>query len=470
MTNQTLPQQPLPTDWSGKHIGLLGFGIENQALLGYLIAQGAKVTICDRNEDLAHQSLPESVKLRLGPGYLDRLTDFELVFRTPAIPFQTPAIQAAARSGVVISSQIKLFFERCPARIIGVTGTKGKSTTASLITLILELAAEAGQLPGKVYLAGNIGKAAVDLLDRLTADDLVVLELSSFQLEDLTKSPELAVVLAVTTDHLDYHHDLAEYQRAKKPIVLFQKPTDYAVLNLDSVASLAFAEESVAQTYYFSRRIAVDQGVFVHHSQEIVLRLPDRADQPICTVADIKLVGAYNLENVAAAALTAYLAGAKLDHIRQGITSFTGLHHRLEFVAELKAIRYYDDSKATTPEATEAAVLAFDQPITVIVGGSSKGADFGPLVSAIKQSQVKKVICIGQEGERIYRLLLADQSHIRPVQSTAHTMAEIVAQATELTEPGGIVLLSPAAASFDMFNNAEDRGDQFQAAVKALTE
>lgn len=448
-------------DLANKPVALLGFGVENQALLPYLLRQGAKVTVCDQNETLG---LPSGIGSRLGQDYLQKLEDFAIVFRTPGIPYLTRELQEARQAGVQISSQTQLFFEACPAKVIGVTGTKGKGTTASLIKAILDIDKK------PAYLAGNIGQPPVNLLGKLTPDDWVILELSSFQLQDLKKSPHIAVVLNVTPDHLDHHRDEAEYISAKKNLVRWQTPADFLVINQESITSLLFADETPAKTLFFSRQKSVGLGCFVEHrlgADQIILRPDGQPEQVVCPVSAIKLIGAYNLENVTAAIAAASLVGVQLESLRRGVTSFSGLPHRLQFVATVKGVDYYDDSKATTPEATIAAILSFDRPVTLIIGGSSKGADYTELVEQMVGSQVKQIICIGQEGERLTGLLRSAGLAERVV-SGALDMASIVSQARQLTEPGGVVLLSPAAASFDMFKNAEDRGDQFQAAVTAV--
>jgi UDP-N-acetylmuramoylalanine--D-glutamate ligase len=445
-----------------KKVALLGYGVENRALLPYLLDQGAQVTVCDQNEELS--DLPSGVQQRLGPDYLENLADFSIVFRTPGIPYLSRQLQEARHSGVTISSQSKLFMERCPAQMIGVTGTKGKGTTSSLIHAIL-------QQSGKTsYLAGNIGQPPIELLEKLTEHDWVVLELSSFQLQDLTQSPHIAVVLTVGLDHMDHHRDEAEYISAKKNIVRYQTPSDFLVVHQDSLTSSLFVHETPAVIYGFSRLTEVEQGGFVDTSEKpatLVLRKPNEIDRLLCTTDDVQLVGDFNLENVLAASLAAHLAGASIDAIKEAVRQFEGLPHRLQFVAEKKGVRYFDNSYSTTPESAIASIQAFSQPITVILGGSSKGADFTELVEAVTNSSVSSIICIGQEGERLYELFEEAGGSQQLIQGGS-IMTEIVRQAAEATEEGGIVLLSPACASFGMFKNYGDRGDQFQAQVKSL--
>lgn len=455
-------------DITHKNIALLGFGKENRAVYDYLKDKDCQITICDRSESLT--DLPDGVTLQLGEHYLADLSQFDLIFRSPGIPYHTREIQAARQADTIISSQTQLFLSLCPAKVIGVTGTKGKSTTTALIAYILQQAQKNGALPGNAYSAGNIGLPPISLLPNLTTDDWVVLELSSFQLQDATISPHIAVVLNVTVDHLDHHRDEAEYISAKKNIIRYQLPTDKLVVSLDSLTSTFFADETPAQTYYFSREKSVDQGTFVERrlgDDVIILRLPGQADTTICKTEEVRLLGAYNLENVTAAVTAAALAGADSASIAAGVTQFNGLPHRLQYIAEKQGIRYYDDSKSTTPDSTIAAVLSFAEPVTLIVGGSGKGADFTDLVAQVASSSVTNVLCIGQEGERLMAMF-EEYGASQSVVPGGDAMAVIVAQATAMTDPGGVVLLSPAAASFDMFTSAEDRGDQFQTVVQAL--
>jgi UDP-N-acetylmuramoylalanine--D-glutamate ligase len=455
------------TDFMHKKVALLGFGSENKAVFGYIASKGAEITICDQREALA--DLPEGVATRLGKEYLQHLTDFNIIVRSPGIPYLTREIQLARQAGAQITSQTKLFLEACPSQIIGVTGTKGKSTTTALIANILQQLKTAKEMPGNVYAAGNIGLPPVTLLERLTKDDWVVLELSSFQLQDVTTSPHIAVVLNVSIDHLDHHRDEAEYISAKKNIVRYQKPDDALVVHLDSLTSTMFADETPATAYFYSREKSVDHGAYVERAlgdDHIVLRMPGQSEAVICKVDEVPLVGPYNLENVTAAITAAALAGAGVESIKNGVVGFAGLAHRLQLVAETAGVRYYDDSKSTTPDSTIAAILSFDQPVILIVGGSSKGADFTELVEQITSSQVRSVITLGPEGEQITRLL--EEYDAPQTVVSGGTMQETVLLAAALAEPGDVVLLSPAAASFHAFKSAEDRGDQFQAAVRAL--
>mgnify|MGYP001566837344 FL=1 len=332
------------TDFRGKKVGILGLGEENLALVEYLAKFGAEMTVCDKKREGELGEYYQKVKdlpvqFRLGPDFLDRLTDFDIVFRTPGLPYLNPKIQEAKKAGVVVSSQTKLFFELCPCPIIGVTGTKGKGTAATLISEILKSKSEiptfakatAGKQNQKVYLGGNIGNPPIGFLDKLTKDDIVVLELSSFQLQDLDKSPHIAVVLDIKVDHLDYHRDEKEYTEAKTNIVRFQQKNDFAVINADYLTSFNFAAQTQAEVFWFSRRKSVDQGTWVKNKQELILRADDQ-EFPLVKTDKVTLRGEHNLENIAAATAAAYLAGADVSTIIKTVKNFRGLEHRLEFV------------------------------------------------------------------------------------------------------------------------------------------
>ncbi|OGD56525.1 UDP-N-acetylmuramoylalanine--D-glutamate ligase [Candidatus Berkelbacteria bacterium RBG_13_40_8] len=448
------------TDFQNKKVGILGLGEENIALAKFLVAKKANVVICDQKsrEELGKyyeqaQTLP--VQFRLGPHYLDHLEDFAVVFRTPGLPYLNEKIQAAKASGVKISSQIKLFFENSPSPIIGITGTKGKGTTASLIGEILKKANKS------IYIAGNIGTPPISFLKELTPDDIVVLELSSFQLQDLNISPHIAVVLDIKVDHLDYHRDEAEYVDAKKNIVRYQKRSDLAVICADYLTSFEFAISTHGQVFWFSRRKSIDEGAFVRESSEIILRMYGK-DYKIADSSEITLRGEHNLENICAAVTASYLAGADLESIKNAVKAFRGLEHRLEFIREVNGIKYYNDSFSTTPDTAIAAIRSFKEPIILIAGGSEKGADYSEFGKVISSSAVKTAILIGTTGPKI-KLKIKDKK--LKIIENCKNMDDIVEAVKNEAESGDVVLLSPASASFDWFQNYKDRGSQFKEAI-----
>ncbi len=450
-------------DFKEKKVGVLGLGEENVVLAKYLVKQGAKVIICDQKEKgelgdyyLQVQNLP--VQFRLGPHYLDHLDDFNVVFRTPGLPYFHFKIQEAGSMGVEISSAMKLFFELCPCPIIGVTGTKGKGTTATLIKAILKRGTS------KVYLGGNIGTSPITFLDKLNHKDIVILELSSFQLEDLRISPHIAVILDIKEDHLNYHRDRDEYVEAKKNIVRFQNKNDYAVINADYLTSFEFAVLSAGEIYYFSRRKSVDQGAFVDKAR-IIFRNHFGQDKEIIKITDIKLRGFHNLENISAAIVAAKLAGVEEKIIGSVIKEFNGLEHRLELVDEQNKISFYNDSFSTTPDTTIAAIQSFSEPVILLLGGSEKQANYRELGRAIDLSSVKMIIAIGQTAPRIINnVSKRDIEIVKSVQ----TMEAAVRIAHEKANPGDIVLLSPASASFDRYCDYKERGQMFKNEVLKL--
>ena len=406
------------SEWKNKKIALLGFGNENKSVFSWLIKHGANdITICDKNEKLnppvggssskiliKNQSI---ISFQLGDDYLKNLNQYDIIFRTPGIPYLSPEIQKAKKLGVIISSQIKLFFDKCKAKIIGVTGTKGKGTTSSLIFEILSSNSKLKAQSSEIWIGGNIGKAPLDFLDKLTNNDVVLLELSSFQLQDLNKSPNISVVLDIQSDHLDHHKDKKEYVGAKLNIVKNQNKSDIVIINQDYLTAFKFALSTKAEKkYFFSRRDSVDNGAFiswddrVHTNGKIILRV-DKKDNIICKVNDVTLRGEHNLENICGAIIASSVIGASLKAIKEIVPKFKGLEHRLEFVGKKNNVNYYNDSIGTTPEATIAAIKSFKEPIILIVGGSSKGADYSNLTKEIAKSSVKVVIAIGETGPEI---------------------------------------------------------------------
>lgn len=481
-----------------KRIGILGLGEENLALVKFLLANGCQnITICDQKtkgelskgyEEI--KNLP-AIKFCLGRNYLNDLEDFDILFRTPGLPYLHQKIQAAKKAGVEVSSQIKLFFQLCPCSIIGVTGTKGKGTTATLIYEILRAASgrpslsathsspvsispsvnrDAGislgasprPLKSNIYLGGNIGTPPISFLSKLSADDLVVLELSSFQLQDMTKSPHIAVVLDIKVDHLDYHQNRKEYVEAKMNIVKFQNKNDFAVINADYLTSFEFAAQTRARVFWFSRRKSIDEGCWIR-GKEIVLRMDDQ-DFTITKTDNLLLKGQHNLENIAAAACAARLAGANLEFIKKTLETFKGLEHRLEFLRTINGVSFYNDSFSTTPDTTIAAIRSFDAPIILLLGGSEKNADYAELGRVIQKDSVKAVISIGLTAKKIIEAI-GPNSKIKIIHQI-QPMNQAVKLALSKATADDVVLLSPASASFDHFKNYKERGEIFKRIVE----
>jgi len=423
-------------------IAIAGYGTEGAANYRYFSRDPSnELTIVDEKPGA---ELPEGVKTLLGPGVFERLDDFDLVLRSPGI-----APRKITTDGKIWSATNE-FFVKCPSPIIGVTGSKGKGTTSSLIASILEKAGKT------VWLVGNIGRAALDVLDQIQPSDIVVYELSSFQLWDLERSPQTAVVLYIEQEHLDVHKDMAEYVQAKAQIAVHQHETDIVVYNKDNQYATSIAMGSPAQ------KVAYPDEEVAHTKENSFYY----GEQKICSVDVLRIKGVHNQQNALAAidAVCQYVTDPHV--IEEGLHAFTGLPHRLEFVATKNDVDYYDDSIATTPSSAVAALNAFDQPAVIIVGGSSKGSDFSVLADALKTKQAKALF-IGTEAKNIEAAAKNVGFSDYEVYED-YTMPELVQRASELAAAGGVVLLSPAAASFDHFKNYADRGDQFKQAVANL--
>lgn len=446
-----------------KKAAILGFGLEGRDLYEYLLKGDYDLTVLDQKEkkDLNLDGLEtKKTTFICGEDYLKTdLAQFEIVFRSPGVYRYLPEIIAAEKKGTIISSAIKLFFEKCPAKIIGVTGTKGKGTVS---TLIYEILKKSGK---KIFLAGNIGKPYLSLLSDLDECSVVVLEISSFQLIDMEQSPNLAVVLNVTEDHMDWHKDKEEYLKAKENIVRYQKTDDWAVINDDYQTPKKFADITKGQIYFFSRNKTV-KGAFVWDG---LIYLNTENKELIGKTKDLQLRGEHNWENITAAICTASLFGASLGDIKDVVFSFKGLEHRLELVTEIKGRKFYNDSFATGPQPTMAAIDSFSEDITLILGGYDKGLNYDLLIEKIvAKKNLTHILLIGDLADKIGGLL-KKKSYQGQIENLGKSkMDKIVKKAVAATDDGGVILLSPAAASFDMFRNYKERGCQFKDQVMVL--
>lgn len=420
-------------------IAIAGYGLEGRVSYEYYTARGDEVIIADERETI---EFPEGATTILGSAAFDNLNDVDLIIRSPSVsPQKVPY-------GDKVWSMTNEFFAQCPAPIIGVTGTKGKGTTSSLITSILRAAGKT------VHLVGNIGTPSLEALAHIQPDDIVVYELSSFQLWDVQKSPQVAVVLGIEPDHLDIHADYADYIAAKARIAEYQTTTDRVVFAAFNEAATSIAGLSVGQRLpYPSERTAHVQGSFFYYG-----------DSELCETSQLQLPGAHNIDNACAAITAVWPWVQEATFIAEGLRSFDGLAHRLKFVADVAGVRYYDDSIATTPGSAIAAMRAFAESKTIILGGSDKGAEYSEVIEVAKETGTS-VIAIGQTGVLIEKLCVKAGVDCTRVDGY---MPDVVAAARQNAEPGGVVLLSPASASFDQYDNYADRGEQFISAVRAL--
>ncbi|HUD44399.1 MAG TPA: UDP-N-acetylmuramoyl-L-alanine--D-glutamate ligase [Patescibacteria group bacterium] len=471
-------------DLKNKNIAVLGLGVEGLSTVSFLAEHGIEVTVLDERENIEVGEIEKVKEIKKGKGAFDNIEKFDVIFRSPGISPLRPELVKAKEKGVIISSHTQLFFDLCPCPIIGVTGTKGKGTTSSLIYEMLK------KQGFDAYLRGNIGQPPLDILNKLSAHSKVVLELSSFQLIDLKKSPQIAVVLMITQEHLDYHKDVYEYIDAKRNILRFQGDSDYAVINRDYLASNESDVHTNGQIFNVSTEIKVENGCFIKDGKVVIKaskvvipakagiqnqKIPDQVrndkidDIEIIDTKDILLPGKHNLENVCAAVMAATLAGVKQENIVSILKTFKGLVHRLQLVREVNGVKYYDDSFSTTPETAIAAIEAFAQPEILILGGSSKNSDFSDLGKTIRLAKnIKAIIGIGVEWEIIKEEIgLSSTSTILLIEG-ATNMQQVVLAASKIAQAGDVVLLSPACASFGMFKNYKDRGEQFTREVLNL--
>lgn len=428
------------------NIAIAGFGIEGKASYDYWNRDGNSLTIVDERENL--DDLPEGASVLLGPGVFGKLQDFDMVLRTAGL-----SPRKIKTNGIIWTSTNE-FFAKCPAKIIGVTGTKGKGTTSSLIAVMLQ---EAGKT---VHLLGNIGLAALTVLDSIESDDAVVFEMSSFQLWDLDKSPHVAVITPIEADHLDVHDDFEDYVAAKANIVRFQSENDVVVAHVDNKIAQSIALTSFATQLSYPTQQAghiVNEKFYVDESE-------------ICATSKLKIPGEHNVENACAALTAVWQFTQDIDALQRGLSSFEGLPHRIKLVRELNGVRYYDDSYSSAPAASIAAIRSFDEPKIVLLGGYDKGGSYDELATRIADStSVKKVVLYGQTKQKIEHSCIkmgVDEGLIDVCDST--NFREIIMHAKNITDAGDVVILSPGSASYDMFKNFSDRGEQFTNIVESL--
>ncbi len=462
-TNQ-LHARSLPNmDLRGKRVTVMGLGRLGGGIgvAGFLVEQGAAVTVTDLDSpDALAQSmaaLGESVVYHLGGHRPEDFTDADVVVVNPAVRPGNRFVELARSHGVRIETEINLFFERCPARIISVTGSVGKTTTASMIGHAL-----AG--PG-VWVGGNIGRSLLGELSSMSADDIVVLELSSAQLDRLGptgRAPSVSVITNITSNHIDWHGSMESYVAAKRIAVDNLSAGDIAVLNFDDARLRDWAAGCKANVWLFSTTDEVDEGVFVRGGS-IVARLHGE-EAAVLDAADMKVPGAHNVSNAAAAIAACAAVGADLRQVGERLIEFAGAEHRLEFVREAGGVRYFNDSKATTPASSVAALRSFAEPTVLILGGRDKGVEYDGVAAAA--ARCRAVVLVGEMAERL-DTLLAEKAP-GPTRVRAGSFEDAVVSAARLAQPGDVVLLSPACTSYDMFKNFEERGRAFKDIVKRL--
>ena len=448
-----------------KKIAIIGLGVSNGPLLDYFKELEAEITVFDKRDEkkidrnILRKIKKYDIKTSFGEEYLSNLRDFDIIFKSPSCRPDLPEIQKEVERGAILTSEIEKVMELAPCKIIAVTGSDGKTTTTSLIYEILKN-------KYKCYLGGNIGIPLFTEIKNMKSEDIVVLELSSFQLMNMKKSPDIAVVTNVTPNHLDIHKSYEEYIESKKNILKNQKESDILVLNFDNDITKGFANEAKSKVTFFSSKTKIANGVI--YDDGTVKICEDDLRRHIVKLKNTHLRGVHNAENICAA-IAATKTLVDIEEQVKSITSFEGVKHRLEFVKEIQGVKWYNDSIASSPTRTIAGLNSFDEEIVLIAGGYDKHLDYEPIAEPIL-NKVNTLILMGATAEKIYGVVKKKQEEIgRRIEIyKVDSLEEAVEKAREHSKPEQIVLFSPASASFDMFKNFMERGDKFKNLVNNL--
>ena len=448
----------------GKQVAIIGMGVSNIPLLDYFYDKNAKVTVFSTNA-LSDEIMAKINKYRyeveLGEDNLSRLKGFDIIFRSPSALPTKHEFQSAVKKGVILTSEIEMVLKLAPCKIIGVTGTEGKTTTTSLI---YEICKKAGY---NCFLGGNIGKPIFTKINQMKPEDIVILELSSFQLMGMTVSPNIAVVTNIFPDHLNVHKSYEEYQDAKKSIFRNQTEEGIVILNKDNEITEKFADEVKGKVIFFSSTKKLKNGYVYDREDGFIKKCTDGKCEKILNKNDIKLRGIHNYENICAALAATETVASKEAQI-EAVKNFKGVEHRLEFVREIDGVKYYNDSIGTSPASTIAGLNAFDENIILLAGGSDKGLDYKETGEVIAK-KVGTLILTGPTAQKIEeatKQALSEEKSIEIIHT--NNLEESVKVAKEKARSGDIVLLSPASASFDAFKNFEERGNYFKTLVNNL--
>lgn len=448
----------------GKRVAVIGIGVSNQPLLKLLLEAGVDVTACDKKDRTALGALAGELeeagcRLRLGPDYLEEL-DQDVIFRTPGL--HPRYLEMARAQGSVVTSEMEVFFDVCPCPIIAVTGSDGKTTTTTMIAKLLEAAGHT------VHLGGNIGHPLLAEADAIRPADRAVVELSSFQLLTMHKSPGVAVLTNLAPNHLDVHTDMAEYVAAKENIFTGQGPEDVLVTNWDNELAKNSSAKAAGRVYYFTRNpdCVPDRGCYI---REGAIWYADGGKQrPVLPLADILLPGVHNVENYMAA-ICAVQGLVPDETVRSFARSFGGVEHRIELVRERHGVRWYNDSIASSPSRTIAGLRSFPEKVILIAGGKDKGISYDPL-GPVVNDHVKLLILCGATAGVIRRAVEQAENYSGLEIIEVEDYAAAVALADRRSVPGDVVTLSPASTSFDRFKNFEERGRVFKELVRSLAE
>ena len=449
-----------------RKVAIIGLGVSNIPLIDYMYEKKARVTVFDdREEENIPKEILEKIKLykfdySFGKDSLKKLVNFDIIFRSPSCLPTKQELEAESNRGAIVTTEIEMLMKMCSCKIIGVTGSDGKTTTTSLINCILK---KAGY---KTYLGGNIGTPLFTKLNEMKPEDIVVLELSSFQLMGMDVSPNIGVITNITPNHLNIHKDYEEYIEAKKNIFKYQNEDDIVVLNYDNEITNKCSKEAKSKVIFFSGKTKLDDGFIV--DENTIKECKDGIREHILDTKDVLLRGHHNFENIATA-IAATRGLVDIDIAVEAVKEFKPVEHRLEFIREIDGVKWYNDSVSSSPTRTIAGLKSFDEEIILIAGGYDKNLDYTPIAKPIIDN-VKGLILIGQTSGKIYEAVKAELEKQNKDLNIymCDKLEDTVNQAKKIAKPKQIVLFSPASASFDMFKNFADRGIKFKNLVNKL--
>ena len=456
-------------DWNGKRVLILGAARQGLALARWLSIHGAHVTLSDkRSEDdlrVARESLAEfGITWALGGHPLELLDSTDVLCPSGGVPLTLPIVAEAISRGIPLSNDSQIFMETVPCKTVGITGSAGKTTTTTLVGNMAKLA-----YGDKAYIGGNIGDPLINYVDNMKADDVAILELSSFQLDQMTISPNIAAILNITPNHLDRHGTMEAYTAAKARILEFQSKDDVAILGHDDKGAWNLRSKVQGRLFTFSLH-DLDEGLDGAYLHDGLLNLRDGdAYLPLILREKIQLRGDHNVANVLAAFTIGHAAGFPLDAMLEAVEEFQGVPHRLELVRELNGVRWYNNSIATAPERTIAVIHAFDEPIVLMLGGRDKNLPWEELMQ-LANERVDHVVLFGEAADKIEKTVDSlGLGKTRFTLSRADGLQEAVRLAAEVAEAGDVVLLAPGGTSFDEFKDFEERGERFRTWVQELS-
>jgi UDP-N-acetylmuramoylalanine--D-glutamate ligase len=458
--------------WDNKHVLILGAARQGQALARWMVRHGARVTLSDARDKASLATSLEAladlpVEWALGGHPPELLRNTDLLCLSGGVPVTIPIVVEAKKQGIPLSNDTQIFMELAPCRTVGITGSSGKSTTTMLVGKMAETAY--AEKPGRSWIGGNIGDPLINYVDEMEPEDLAILEISSFQLELMSISPQIAVILNVTPNHLDRHETMEAYTKAKARILDFQTKQDIAILGRDNPVAWSLRKRVNGKYYSFGLSPLGDDQSGTYASEGLYHLRDENAYILLPIQNAIHLRGQHNLMNILAAVLIGYAAGISLDSMLEAIDGFHGIPHRLELVREHKGVKWFNDSIATAPERSIAAIRSFDEPIILLLGGRDKHLPWGDLAKLVRQ-RVDHLIVFGEAAGKIIDALGTPGSEERPYSiRTCAGLREAIQSVAGIAKAGDVVLFSPGGTSFDEFRDFAERGDKFRAWVQDLS-